>query len=195
MHIAAIRKAFDPDRDLLNTTVGRGYRLVGTWKIRHVDAPAQVSAPAPVPSPSTNIPAATFDLVGRAAAIAHLTELLSAYRIVREHVVDAAAKLAETIVSRCPGTTILATSREALRIGGEHVYRVPALGVTTDHIGPGAGVGRDYCYFPGDGFGYGLGIAVRTDPGNAKPPPPGSIGELKWDSGNGTYFGVDPNST
>jgi CubicO group peptidase (beta-lactamase class C family) len=64
--------------------------------------------------------------------------------------------------------------------------------MTTDHIGPGSGVARDYFYFPGDGFGYGLGIGVRTDPGNAKPPPPGSIGELKWDSGSGTYFGVDP---
>src|SRR5262245_15938637 len=64
--------------------------------------------------------------------------------------------------------------------------------MTTDHIGPGSGVGRDYYYFPGDGFGYGFGIAVRTDPGNTKPPPPGSIGELKWDSGSGTYFGVDP---
>jgi CubicO group peptidase (beta-lactamase class C family) len=64
--------------------------------------------------------------------------------------------------------------------------------MTSDHIGPGSGVGRDYFYFPGDGFGYGYGIAVRTDPGNAKPPPPGSIGELKWDSGSGTYFGVDP---
>ncbi|WP_027554578.1 serine hydrolase [Bradyrhizobium sp. Cp5.3] len=64
--------------------------------------------------------------------------------------------------------------------------------MTTDHIGPGSGVGRDYFYFPGDGFGYGYGLAVRTDPGNAKPPPPGSIGELKWDSGSGTYFGVDP---
>jgi CubicO group peptidase (beta-lactamase class C family) len=64
--------------------------------------------------------------------------------------------------------------------------------MTTDHIGPGSGVGRDYFYFPGDGFGYGYGIGVRTDPGNAKPPPPGSIGELKWDSGSGTYFGIDP---
>ena len=64
--------------------------------------------------------------------------------------------------------------------------------MTTDHIGPGSGVERDYFYFPGDGFGYGYGLAVRTDPGNAKPPPPGSIGELKWDSGSGTYFGVDP---
>jgi CubicO group peptidase (beta-lactamase class C family) len=64
--------------------------------------------------------------------------------------------------------------------------------MTTDHIGPGSGVERDYFYFPGDGFGYGYGLAVRTDPGNAKPPPAGSIGELKWDSGSGTYFGVDP---
>ena len=60
--------------------------------------------------------------------------------------------------------------------------------MTTDHIGPGPGVGRDYFHFPGDGFGF----AVRTDPGEAKPPPPGSIGELKWDGGSGTYFGVDP---
>src|SRR5262249_8206895 len=64
--------------------------------------------------------------------------------------------------------------------------------MTIDHVGPGSGVARDYFYFPGDGFGYGYGLAVRTDPGNAKPPPPGSIGELKWDSGSGTYFGVDP---
>ena len=64
--------------------------------------------------------------------------------------------------------------------------------MTSDHIGPGSGVARDYYYFPGDGFGYGYGFAVRTDPGNAVPPPPGSIGELKWDSGSGTYFGVDP---
>lgn len=73
-------------------------------------------------------------------------------------------------------------------------YLSPAAfkSITTDHIGPGSGVARDYFYFPGDGFGFGYGLAVRTDPGNAKPPPPGSIGELKWDSGSGTYFGVDP---
>jgi CubicO group peptidase (beta-lactamase class C family) len=73
-------------------------------------------------------------------------------------------------------------------------YLSPAAfkAMTSDHIGPGSGVARDYYYFPGDGFGYGYGFAVRTDPGNAKPPPPGSIGELKWDSGSGTYFGVDP---
>src|SRR6201989_22217 len=80
VHIAAIRKALGPDRDMLATTVGRGYRLLGTWRIRHVDAPAPPAAPAP--APSTNIPAAMLDLIGRTGAIAHLCELLSAYRVV-----------------------------------------------------------------------------------------------------------------
>ena len=63
--------------------------------------------------------------------------------------------------------------------------------MTSDHIGPGSGVERDYFYFPGDGFGFGLGFGVRTDPGNAKPPPPGSLGELKWDGASGCYFVID----
>jgi CubicO group peptidase (beta-lactamase class C family) len=63
--------------------------------------------------------------------------------------------------------------------------------MTTDHIGPGSGVKRDYFYFPGDGFGFGYGFGIRTDPGNAVPPPPGSIGEIKWDGASGTYFVVD----
>jgi len=63
--------------------------------------------------------------------------------------------------------------------------------MTTDHIGKDSGVKRDYLYFPGDGFGYGYGFGVRTDPGNAKPPPPGSLGELKWDGASGCYFVID----
>jgi CubicO group peptidase (beta-lactamase class C family) len=79
------------------------------------------------------------------------------------------------------------------QLGGKRYLSPTAFKeMTTDHIGPGSGVARDYFYFPGDGFGFGYGLAVRTDPGNAKPPPPGSIGELKWDSGSGTYFGIDP---
>ncbi|WP_225117853.1 winged helix-turn-helix domain-containing protein [Bradyrhizobium sp. BRP22] len=212
VHIAAIRKALGPDRDMLATTVGRGYRLLGSWRIRHVDAPSHSAAPEL--SLSTNIPAATFDLIGRAAAIAHLWELLSAYRVVSlvgpggigktalalqtarspprgfaadrllielaslsnpelvssavaavlgiklegedisaeaiaraigdrqlllvfdncEHVIGAVARLTETIVSRCPGITIVATSREALRIGGEHVYRVQPLDVPPEAL-------------------------------------------------------------
>lgn len=207
VHIAAIRKALGSQRDMLVTTVGRGYRLAGVWQIRQAEAPLQSAAPAVLPS--TNIPNASFDLIGRTAATTLLWELLSAYRVVSlvgpggigktalaldaarrppagfaadrllvelaalsdprlvcsavasvlgiklegeeispesiaraigarklllvldncEHVVDTVAQVAETIVSRCPGTTIMATSREALRIDGEHVYRVTPLGV------------------------------------------------------------------
>jgi CubicO group peptidase (beta-lactamase class C family) len=63
--------------------------------------------------------------------------------------------------------------------------------MTTDYVGKDSGVARDYFYFPGDGFGFGLGLAVRTDPGNAKPPPAGSLDELKWDGASGCYFVVD----
>src|SRR5712675_1230746 len=54
-----------------------------------------------------------------------------------EHVIDAAAKLAETVVRRCPQTTILATSREILKIEGEYVYRVPPLDVPPQDEEPG----------------------------------------------------------
>jgi CubicO group peptidase (beta-lactamase class C family) len=72
-------------------------------------------------------------------------------------------------------------------------YLSPAAyaAMTTDHIGPGSGVERNYFYYPGDGFGFGYGFGVRTDPGNAVPPPPGSLGELKWDGATGAYFVVD----
>jgi CubicO group peptidase (beta-lactamase class C family) len=63
--------------------------------------------------------------------------------------------------------------------------------MTTDHVGPRSGIGRDFFYFPGDGFGFGLGLAVRTNAGIASPPPPGSLGELKWDGASGCYFVID----
>jgi non-specific serine/threonine protein kinase len=44
-----------------------------------------------------------------------------------EHVVDAAAKLAETLLRACPDLRVLATSREALGIGGEAVLRLSPL--------------------------------------------------------------------
>ena len=48
-----------------------------------------------------------------------------------EHLVDAVANLAETFARVCRRATILATSREILRINGEFVYRVPPLEVPT----------------------------------------------------------------
>ena len=32
---------------------------------------------------------------------------------------------------------------------------------------------------------------MRTEPGIARPPPPGSLGELKWDGASGCYFVID----
>ena len=72
-------------------------------------------------------------------------------------------------------------------------YLSPATfaAMTADHIGPGSGVERNHFYFPGDGFGFGYGFGIRTDPGNAVPPPPGSPGEIKWDGATGVYVVID----
>ena len=49
-----------------------------------------------------------------------------------EHVIDACAKLADTLLRDCPDIRLLATSREPLGIEGEHVYRVPSLDTPAD---------------------------------------------------------------
>ncbi len=223
VHISAIRKALGPDRAMLKTASGRGYRLLGSWTPRQQGrATVPVAAP-PLREPGTqtahNFPLAVGQLVGRDAAVRHVRDLVSAYRVVTiagpggigktslaievardlvtdfddggwlvelaalqhpdlvpatvagalglklsgeisaeivaravgtkhlllvldncEHVIDAAADLAEHFTRLCPNTTILATSREVLRIAGETVYRVPPLDVpalgqeTPDHI-------------------------------------------------------------
>jgi predicted ATPase/DNA-binding winged helix-turn-helix (wHTH) protein len=46
-----------------------------------------------------------------------------------EHLVDAVARLTQALVRRCPNISVLTTSREALRIEGEYIYRVPPLDV------------------------------------------------------------------
>jgi non-specific serine/threonine protein kinase len=216
MHISALRKALGPRRTILKTESGRGYRLMGDWTVE-LQKPATLStifrAPsAPEGAPPTNIPFLAGGLIGRAAAVQRLRDLLSAYRLVTltgaggigksslalhaardiasefagggwfvelaslsdpnlvpsavtnvlgltltgaeisaaaiaraisdrnllvvldncEHVVDEAARLAETFLYECPRITVLATSREVLRIPGEYVYRVPPLEVPPD---------------------------------------------------------------
>ena len=218
VHISAIRKALGPDREMLKTASGRGYRLLGAWTSRQetttsVDAIDLEPMRSPAEPFQTNLPAATSELVGRTNAMQDLRGLLSAYRVVTltgvggigktklalevtrsvfpafpggcwlvdlvslsdpdlvpstvagvlglklgsddisresvaraigvkklllvldncEHVIDAAARLAETVVRLCPATSIVATSREFLRIEGEHVYRVPPLDVPSQH--------------------------------------------------------------
>jgi predicted ATPase len=46
-----------------------------------------------------------------------------------EHLLEACAKLADTLLSRCPSMRIVATSREALRITGEVTLRLDGLAV------------------------------------------------------------------
>lgn len=46
-----------------------------------------------------------------------------------EHVIDEAARVAESLLLSCPHIRILATSRAPLRSGGEYVYRLPSLNV------------------------------------------------------------------
>jgi predicted ATPase len=46
-----------------------------------------------------------------------------------EHLLDASAHLADTLLKHCPHLKILATSREALGILGEIVYHMPSLGL------------------------------------------------------------------
>jgi predicted ATPase/class 3 adenylate cyclase len=44
-----------------------------------------------------------------------------------EHLIGACAKVADSILRRCPRVYVIATSREPLGIGGEVIYRVPSL--------------------------------------------------------------------
>jgi predicted ATPase/DNA-binding CsgD family transcriptional regulator len=54
-----------------------------------------------------------------------------------EHLVDACARMADRILHAAPNTRILASSREALGIGGELTYRVPSLGLPDlSHLPP-----------------------------------------------------------
>ena len=55
-----------------------------------------------------------------------------------EHVLGAAAKLADALMRGCPRAHLLVTSREPLGISGEHVFRVPPLSVPpADVAAPG----------------------------------------------------------
>jgi len=90
------------------------------------------------------------DLVGQALASAldlHLVDTssgtLAAYLAGRrvlvlldncEHVLDACAELTDRLLGRCPALHVLATSREALGVDGEEVFRVPSLRADTDAV-------------------------------------------------------------
>jgi CubicO group peptidase (beta-lactamase class C family) len=74
----------------------------------------------------------------------------------------------------------------------EHHYLSPKsiAAMTSNQIGPAAGIVPGPFYLPGPGFGFGLGFAVRSEPGMA--PQLGSVGEYFWSGAGGTTFWVDP---
>ncbi len=52
-----------------------------------------------------------------------------------EHVIESCARLAEALLRAAPNVSILATSREAMQIGGEAAYPVPTLDVPPEAAG------------------------------------------------------------
>lgn len=51
-----------------------------------------------------------------------------------EHVVTQARKLAGGLLRQCPNVSLLATTREALSVNGEHTYQIPSLAVPEQSI-------------------------------------------------------------
>ncbi len=71
--------------------------------------------------------------------VATLTDYLRARRLLLildncEHLIDACAQLADTLLRACPDLRLLASSREALGIAGETAFRVPSLSLP--RLGP-----------------------------------------------------------
>jgi predicted ATPase/DNA-binding winged helix-turn-helix (wHTH) protein len=97
---------------------------------------ASLSDPALVPSVVAGV--LGFKLGGEESSSDSVARAIGGERLLLvldncEHVIDAAARLAETILRLCPAASILSTSREALRIEGEQVYRVPPLDVPSPY--------------------------------------------------------------
>lgn len=61
-----------------------------------------------------------------------------------EHVIAAAAETAEYLVGHCPHVHVLATSREPLLAGGEHVYRLQPLAFPSEGEGLTAAAALEY---------------------------------------------------
>ncbi|OBG22828.1 transcriptional regulator [Mycolicibacterium celeriflavum] len=51
-----------------------------------------------------------------------------------EHLLDSSAELIVTLLERCPGLTLLATSREPIGVRGELTWRVPSLSIADEAI-------------------------------------------------------------
>lgn len=61
-----------------------------------------------------------------------------------EHLADAAADLVSALLHGCGSLRVLATSREALRVEGEALFRVPPLALPVAGVGLSPGTARSY---------------------------------------------------
>jgi predicted ATPase/DNA-binding winged helix-turn-helix (wHTH) protein len=85
VHISAVRKALGARRNMLKTESGRGYRLLGPWTHRSAAGADVVLDRTPETGSSQtagNLPNLAVSLFGRVASAQHLSDLLSAYRVV-----------------------------------------------------------------------------------------------------------------
>lgn len=84
VHISAVRRALGPERGLLKTSFGRGYRLLGEWAVRDdgTHAPTGIVKTPATPPLATNLPLSLSKLIGRDEAVRELLDLVSAYRVV-----------------------------------------------------------------------------------------------------------------
>jgi predicted ATPase/DNA-binding winged helix-turn-helix (wHTH) protein len=213
--IAALRRAFGADRDLIRTVAGRGYQFTGEIRTVSARPNAQAIAGMPQPAPSrppTNLPEPVSELIGRDAELDEILGLSASHRLITlagpggigktrlgfeaarhllprfadgvwvielgslsdpelvpvavatalglelasgtaspqsvanalrskqlmlaldncEHIVDAAARMAEALLRANPAARMIATSREPLRAEGEWVYSVPPLAVPAE---------------------------------------------------------------
>jgi predicted ATPase/DNA-binding winged helix-turn-helix (wHTH) protein len=78
-----------------------------------------------------------IDIAGSGSPIGLIAQALRSKRLLLvldtcEHLVEAAARLGEAVLRAGAGIRVLATSREALRTEGEHLYPVPPLSIPAD---------------------------------------------------------------
>src|SRR5580700_6375185 len=83
--IAALRRAFGADRDLIRTVAGRGYQFTGEIRTVSARPNAQAIAGMPQPAPSrprTNLPEPVSELIGRDAELDEILGLSTSHRLV-----------------------------------------------------------------------------------------------------------------
>ncbi|GEP54622.1 ATP-binding protein [Reyranella soli] len=117
--------------DQLSGSYADGVRFVGLGSLLDPDLVA-----ATVRAAFGEAPADADALASLAAALRDKRVLIVLDSC--EHVVQAAAALAVTLLQAAPGVAILSTSREALRAEGEWVQRLPSLAVPPKSASLGA---------------------------------------------------------